>query len=94
MSTPPIGPGAPPPQPPSGGAPAAPASPAQSAQDTAILNSPFAKMFTQFGMTPTAKEVTMFINNILKDSIAQVKKSDAAWKASMDKMKRVMDGDD
>lgn len=86
MTTPPTGPTTPsgqPISPPKGiGAP----SPMPQEQGS-ILESPFAKMFESVGVTPTAQQIMQIMNNLLKQQILEIKKSDEAWKRAMQKFK-------
>lgn len=63
-------------------------------KDAFLLKSPFAKMFAATGTEPTAKEMRMIINSILKYQVDQIKKQDAAWKKAMKKLKDAIEGKD
>jgi len=70
-----------------------PLSPSDS-KDAFLLQSPFAKMFERTGQMPTVKEIRAIINGILKQQISEIKRSDEQWKKSMERMKRVIEGDE
>lgn len=87
-NAPKVPPGVPPPSsspPPSGSGDQLPPS---------MMNSPFVRMFSQTGATPSAKEIKQMMDNILKDVMAAIKKGDDRWKASMRKIKDAIEGND
>lgn len=66
--------------------PAQRVAPAQAAPLQSLSDSPFAKMFERAGMALTAKQLTQVINNLLRQVIDQIKKSDEGWKRAMRKL--------
>lgn len=64
------------------------------AQDAFLLQSPFAKMFSQTGAAPTAKEMKMIIDNILKSIMNDMKQQEAQAKKAAEHLKKVIEGED
>ncbi len=89
MSVPPTGPGGAPPP-----APKGPTGPPSKQSSDWVLTSPWAKMFTAVGMTPTAKELHQIIANLLKQELQTIKKDQERMKKAMRKMKERMEGNE
>ena len=64
----------------------------RSKEDSALLNSPFAKMFRAAGAVPTLKQIKAIINGILMTQVRAIRKDEARWKKVIRKMKERMEG--
>jgi len=58
------------------------------------VNSPFGKMFTAAGATPTAKEMQQIINEILKNILDQMKRAEAEQKKADEELKKALRDED
>ena len=56
-----------------------------------LSNSPFAKMFPG-GATP--QQLTLFINNFLKATIAQFQQQQQSWQQAQQQLKEIEEGND
>jgi ABC-type glycerol-3-phosphate transport system substrate-binding protein len=57
-----------------------------------LLKTPFAKMFERAGATPTIKQMRAIIDQILKQTIREIKRQEKGWKKAMKKMKDAIEG--
>lgn len=68
-------------------APVKPSASTPSQEQASILQNPFAKMFENVGFFPTAQEIAEMMNNLIKQTLTEIKRSDESWKRAMQKFK-------